>query len=283
MTGELTYTRPPSNHEYNNNNNNNNQQQQHQQNAETPVLCKPTSSTTANYHPYRPYIAPGYEESFEEAMSTGGYDGRVIPPPPASPATHSQSAGGFPGTGTKATTGAAGVIGAAPMEPPTDGETYTSATVNSTPFTVGGRKRPTDVDYQLFKGCRDSFPLTALQELAGYEAGGDVNIGWFRSENSLRGLGWDVIPMDVVEGEGHTTTSYFWPVDSTKPQTKKNEPKNGDTLLHMAFKLGDGKLLEFLASCEGLDLNAVNESGETGVRVAESIGKGNMYSFFFVL
>lgn len=58
---------------------------------------------------------------------------------------------------------------------------------------------------------------------------------------------------------------------------------NGDTILHIAFKNDERELLKWLCTVRNLDLNVENGEGKTGSSLAEELGKGAMYTFYFVL
>jgi len=141
-----------------------------------------------------------------------------------------------------------------------------------------------DIDMSLFKACRDGRGKNVLDRLIGGGGGDDddddegsnINVGWWKAPG-----GWDVVP----PGADGNPTSFFWPSQPKATTHTKNlrEETQGDTLLHIAIKLDRRDLLEWLSTVEGLDLNVTNADGVTPNKLATDLGKGNMYTFYFVL
>ncbi|GMH60399.1 hypothetical protein TrLO_g3816 [Triparma laevis f. longispina] len=138
-----------------------------------------------------------------------------------------------------------------------------------------------DVDMNLFKACRDGANEVKLNNLIGAgsniedESYCDVNVNWHANSD---GTGWDVIPSSVGK-----PTSFFWPVKTGGFVNGPRKACNGDTILHIAFKNDERELLKWLCTVRNLDLNVENGEGKTGSSLAEELGKGAMYTFYFVL
>ena len=132
----------------------------------------------------------------------------------------------------------------------------------------------------LFKACRDNKVVSILDHIIGKTAPffdpdlfSDVNVRWHAKKD---GSGWDAIPATGVFETKNT--SFFWPAEGFVGATE------GDTLLHIALKVKRKDLIRWLSETgDRLDLNQVNEKGETAAQVADALGLANMYSYFFVL
>ncbi|GMH97155.1 hypothetical protein TrST_g5397 [Triparma strigata] len=172
--------------------------------------------------------------------------------------------------------GKSGIIPAPPLSTRGEERAIDKAEASNAKFNV-----IRDVDMNLFKACRDGVSDVNLNQLIG--AGSnieddsycDVNANWHCNAD---GTGWDVIPSALGKA-----TSFFWPAATNSFKNSPTKAVQGDTILHIAFKTDNRTLLKWLSTVVKLDLNIANVDGVTASSLAEQLGKGNMYTYYFVL
>ena len=147
------------------------------------------------------------------------------------------------------------------------------------------------VDMDLFLAARDGRSELILNDLVGAastsedESFADVNFKWFAKSD---GSGWD------VTSDNYRRTRFFWPLVKPKKATSGSvaaaplaaaaaAAADGDTILHIALKIDRRDILKWLSTVKALDLNVENGKGLTPNQLAEQLGLGSMYTFFFVL